>query len=90
MLKRFLNTICFVVFRNIKILNALGLAPKVYGKFLNGLAYEYYPGVTLNDDTVKDDKIWPLIAKQMAKMHKVELGTEVKKQDTTIHITIME
>lgn len=67
-----------MLYRNIKTLNALGLAPKVYGKFINGLAYQFYPGVTLNMDTVIDDKIWPLVAQQMAKMHKVELGKEVR------------
>ncbi|XP_049865022.1 ethanolamine kinase [Pectinophora gossypiella] len=66
--------------RNIKTLNVLGLAPKIYGVFVNGLAYQYYPGVTLNPDTVVDAKIWPLVAKQMAKMHKVELGDDVKRE----------
>ncbi|KOB75530.1 Choline/ethanolamine kinase [Operophtera brumata] len=62
--------------RNIKTLNVLGLAPQVYGIFENGLAYQYYPGVTLNVDTVLDEKVWPLVAKNMAKMHKVDLGKE--------------
>ncbi|KAG6439749.1 hypothetical protein O3G_MSEX001045, partial [Manduca sexta] len=56
--------------RNIKTLNVLGLAPKVYGVFENGLAYQYYPGVTLKPDSVIEHKIWPLVAKQMGKMHK--------------------
>lgn len=63
--------------RNIKTLNVLGMAPKIYGVFENGLAYQYYPGVTLNPDSVLDIKIWPLVAQQMARMHKVELGKEV-------------
>ncbi|XP_063379777.1 ethanolamine kinase [Cydia fagiglandana] len=66
--------------RNIKKLNVLGLAPKIYGIFENGLAYQYYPGITLNVDTVLDSKVWPLVAKQMAKMHKVQLGPEVTKK----------
>lgn len=49
----------------------------MYGIFENGLAYQYYPGVTLNVDTVLDEKVWPLVAKNMAKMHKVDLGKEV-------------
>lgn len=69
----------FLTPRNIKTLNALGLAPRVYGVFENGLAYQYYPGVTLTVDTVVDDTIWPLVAKQMAKMHKVELNRQVCK-----------
>lgn len=55
----------------------LGLAPKIYGTFENGLAYQYYPGVTLNVDTVLDKNVWPLIAINMAKMHKVDLGKNV-------------
>ncbi|KAM3968238.1 ethanolamine kinase 1 [Aphomia sociella] len=65
--------------RNIKTLNVLGLAPKVYGVFENGLAYQYYPGVTLNVDTVLDIKIWPLIARHMGKMHKVKLADDIKE-----------
>ncbi|KAJ0179300.1 hypothetical protein K1T71_005012 [Dendrolimus kikuchii] len=66
--------------RNIKTLNVKGMAPQVYGVFENGLAYQYYPGNTLNVDSVLDPKVWPLVAQQMAKMHKVELGKEVLKE----------
>lgn len=45
--------------------------------FENGLAYQYYPGETLTVESVLDSKIWPLVATQMAKMHKVKLGKEV-------------
>lgn len=55
----------------------LGLAPQIYGIFENGLAYQYYPGNTLDVNTVRDEKIWPLVAKQLAMMHKVQLGKEV-------------
>lgn len=73
-----LNKFLFLVFSNIRTLNVIGLAPQVYGVFENGLAYQYYPGNTLNVDSVLDPKIWPLVAQQMAKMHKVELGEEVR------------
>ncbi|KAL4719314.1 hypothetical protein ACJJTC_007735 [Scirpophaga incertulas] len=66
--------------RNIKTLNILGLAPKVYGIFENGIAYQYYPGETLDTETVLNEKIWPLVACYMAKMHKVKLGKEVKEE----------
>ncbi|KAH9639717.1 hypothetical protein HF086_014475 [Spodoptera exigua] len=62
--------------RNIKTLNVLGLAPQIYGIFENGLAYQYYPGITLDTESVTNDNIWPLVATQMAKMHKVQLGKE--------------
>lgn len=66
-----------ICFSNIKTLNVLGLAPQVYGIFENGLAYQYYPGVTLNVHTVLNINIWPLVARQMAKMHKVKLAEDV-------------
>ncbi|XP_022114554.2 ethanolamine kinase [Pieris rapae] len=66
--------------RNITRLHSLNLAPEIYGVFKNGLAYEYYPGVTLTVDSVTDIKIAALVAKQMAKMHKVELNTDIKKE----------
>ncbi|CAG9090725.1 unnamed protein product [Plutella xylostella] len=66
--------------RNIKTLNEFGLAPMVYGVFENGLAYQYYPGSTLNIDSVLDPAIWPLVACQMAKMHNVSLGSEITKE----------
>lgn len=49
-----------------------GFAPNLYGVFLNGLAYEYVPGVTLTPDTVIQSNIWPVVAKHMAEMHKVK------------------
>lgn len=66
--------------RNIKTLNVLGLAPQVYGVFENGLAYQYYPGITLDVESVTNNNIWPLVATQMAKMHRVELGKDVPKE----------
>lgn len=62
------------------------MAPKMYGVFENGLAYQYYPGVTLNPESVIDIKVWTLVAQHMAKMHKVELGKEVCTY--TFNITI--
>ncbi|CAG4940598.1 unnamed protein product [Colias eurytheme] len=66
--------------RNITTLHKLNLAPEIYGVFKNGLAYQYYPGVTLNIDSVIDEKISAMVAKQMAKMHKVELDKKIKKE----------
>lgn len=63
--------------RNITRLHSLKLAPEIYCVFQNGLAYEYYPGVTLTVKSVTDIKIAALVAEQMAKMHKVELSTDV-------------
>lgn len=59
--------------RNIKLLHRYGFAPRLYACFDNGLAYEYVPGVTLTPDTVRNPKVWQLVARQMARMHKIRL-----------------
>ncbi|XP_055711775.1 ethanolamine kinase [Phlebotomus papatasi] len=66
--------------RNIKLLHSYGFAPRLHATFANGLAYEYVPGVTLNPENVTDPAIWTLVARKMAKMHKVECGAEVSRK----------
>lgn len=61
---------------NIRLLHRYGYAPALYATFRNGLAYEFVPGVTLTPDTVRDERTWPLVARRMAQMHKVQDGTE--------------
>lgn len=57
--------------RNMAMLFKAGLAPQLYATFSNGLVYDYVPGVTLNQKTVHDPKIWRLVAANMARMHKL-------------------
>lgn len=57
--------------KNIKFLHEHHLAPKLYATFNNGLVYEFVPGSTLNSTLVYDSNIWPLVARNMAKMHKL-------------------
>lgn len=61
---------------NIAFLHQHGLAPQLYGTFKNGLVYEFVPGVTLNTETVYEPHIWPLVAKNMARMHKLPLSAQ--------------
>jgi len=61
---------------NIAFLHTHGLAPELYATFQNGLVYEFVPGVTLNTTTVCDPKVWRLVAKNMARMHKLPLTAE--------------
>ncbi|XP_058127024.1 ethanolamine kinase [Anopheles ziemanni] len=56
---------------NIQLLHRYGYAPALYATFTNGLAYEYVPGVTLTTSTCRHERIWPLVARRMAQMHKV-------------------
>lgn len=62
--------------KNIAYLHQHGLAPQLYATFLNGLVYEFVPGVTLNTKSVYESSIWPLVAINMAKMHKLPLSAE--------------
>lgn len=67
-----IEKIIIIIFfkRNIILLGEIGLAPKLYATFQNGLAYEFVPGCTLTDRTVRDPVIYELIAKRLAKLHK--------------------
>jgi ethanolamine kinase len=67
--------------KNMAMLFKAGLAPELYATFNNGLVYEYVPGVTINYKTVQDPKIWPLVARNMAKMHKLPLSAEDSKAE---------
>lgn len=66
--------------RNIKLLQSYGFAPNLFATFKNGLAYEYVPGVTLTSDTIVKPKVWRLIARRMAEMHKIDCGFEYVKE----------
>ncbi|EAA06461.5 AGAP000010-PA [Anopheles gambiae str. PEST] len=57
---------------NIQLLHRHGYAPALYATFANGLAYQYVPGVTLTPDTCQNDAVWPLVARRMAQMHRVQ------------------
>lgn len=59
--------------RNIQLLQRHGFAPSLYGVFQNGLAYEYVPGVTLTAESVVSASVWPLVARRMAEMHRLDI-----------------
>uniref|UniRef100_A0A8D8RYV4 Ethanolamine kinase n=1 Tax=Cacopsylla melanoneura TaxID=428564 RepID=A0A8D8RYV4_9HEMI len=48
-----------------------GLAHRLYAEFDNGLVYDYVRGVTTNPDTIRLPHIYPLVARTMARLHKV-------------------
>ncbi|XP_061931991.1 ethanolamine kinase 1 [Apis cerana] len=58
--------------RNIRILNKAGFTHSIYATFNNGLAYQFIEGNILTIETVRDPKIYILIAKRMAQMHKLK------------------
>lgn len=65
--------------RNIQLLHTYGFAPSLYAVFKNGLAYEYVDGVTLTPETIQEPKVWVLVAKRLAEMHKVSCGNDFPK-----------
>ncbi|XP_059615570.1 ethanolamine kinase [Phlebotomus argentipes] len=66
--------------RNIKLLFSYGFAPCLYATFDNGLAYEYVAGVTLTPESVVNAAVWPLVARKMAQMHKVDCGKDIPRK----------
>lgn len=66
---------------NIAFLHGHGLAPQLYATFKNGLVYEFVPGVTLDTKSVYEPHIWPLVAKNLAKMHKLPLSVEESSKE---------
>lgn len=50
----------------------MGYAPRLYATFRNGLAYEFAPGRVLDVSTVRDPAIYPLVARMMALIHRVD------------------
>ncbi|XP_070545797.1 ethanolamine kinase 1-like [Ptychodera flava] len=53
--------------------------PELHCCFNNGICYQYVPGETIDLDMVKSEKIYPLIANKMAKLHtlKPEDGKQI-------------
>lgn len=56
-----------------QILHKAGHTHSLYATFNNGLAYEFLRGDILTIETVRQPVIYALVAKQMAKMHKLKL-----------------
>lgn len=54
-------------------LNKLGLGSEYYGKFKNGICYEFLSGDILTNVMVYDHEIYPKIAKAIAKLRNKEL-----------------
>lgn len=70
-------------FENFKFLYRAGLAPDLYATFDNGMVYKYIKGETLTTSTVREPSIYRLVAKTMARFHR--LGTSsVNAEDGAI------
>lgn len=60
-------------FENFKFLYRAGIAPDLYATFDNGMVYKYIKGETLTTTSVRDPSIYRIVAKTMARFHR--LGT---------------
>nr|CAH7756816.1 unnamed protein product [Callosobruchus chinensis] len=64
--------------KNILLLNRAGLAPDLYATFKNGLAYRYVPGIVLDWEMARQSDVYKLVARRMARLHKVCAGQSGK------------
>ena len=64
--------------RNIRMLQKVNFAPRLYATFNNGLAYEYAPGVTLTTETVRAPDVFPLVARRLAELHAVAVPSSAR------------
>ncbi|CAA9995439.1 unnamed protein product [Nesidiocoris tenuis] len=60
------------------ILHREGYAPRFYATFNNGIAYEFVPGVILDETTCKDQSVFPLVAAMLARFHAIPVDEEEK------------
>jgi ethanolamine kinase len=63
----------------IHLLSQYQLAQPVLLQFANGVIYKFVAGEICTRDDIKDMKIFPLIARQMAKLHSIPIRSENKE-----------
>ncbi|KAJ3349135.1 hypothetical protein HDU83_000756 [Entophlyctis luteolus] len=62
------------------VLSRVGLGPKLYGRFRNGLVYGYFDGEPFTVEDMRDPHKSSLTAKHLAKWHQVEAGDVMEKK----------
>lgn len=55
-----------------QLLHSLSMSPPLYYIFDNGMCYGYQVGAPLDENSVRDEKISKLIAKEMARLHSIK------------------
>lgn len=63
----------------LQLLQKAGYAPELYATFNNGLAYKFIPGEILTVDTVRSLSVYPLVARMVAKLHRLDCGESVER-----------
>ena len=59
--------------KNMKKLADQGLGANIVAEFENGIAYEFIEGRTIAQHDLLSSEMWPLIARKLAKVHKIPL-----------------
>lgn len=55
-----------------QLLYHAGHAPDIYATFDNGMVYKYIKGETLTTTTVRDPSVYKLVARAMARFHRLD------------------
>lgn len=58
----------------LQLLFHAGHAPDIYATFDNGMAYKYIQGETLTTTSVRDPCVYKLVARNMAKLHRLDIS----------------
>lgn len=58
---------------NMTLLSKFGLGSQVYAAFVNGICYQYFPGKPITEEMMSSEMIFPLIARKLAKIHKIPI-----------------
>merc|ERR1711971_1445703 len=59
---------------NMKLLASQGLGANIVAEFENGIAYDYIEGRTISQNDLFSSEIWPLVARKLAKFHKIPIN----------------
>lgn len=68
----------------VQILNKAGYTHCIYATFNNGFAYQFLEGDTLTVETVRDPKIYLLIARRLAEMHSLKIDNKTMSKQAFI------
>ena len=57
-----------------RLMKRYELGPQLYAKFANGICYEFLPGAILDQRLIYDERVYPAIARAIAKLHFVDFA----------------
>lgn len=72
--------------RNMMFLHSIGCGGALYAILNNALAYQFIRGVTTTPSTIREPTISQLVAKEMAKLHSVDITNSRGSEETVMRI----